>query len=77
MEENIIEPHNPFGGVFDNLWNPKKDEPEYQYTKDPLLMTPEEKEAEIVRVLQWTKMTPEQRAAEAEKRKADKSLQTN
>lgn len=77
MEENIIEPHNPFGGVFDNLWNPKKDEPEYQYTKDPLLMTPEEKEAEIVRVLQWTKMTPEQRAAEAEKRKADKSLQVS
>lgn len=76
MAENIIEPHNPFGGVFDNLWNPKKDEPEYQYTKDPLLMTPEEKEAEMGCVLQWIKMTPEQREAEAERRKADKSLQT-
>ena len=75
MADTIIEPHNPFGGVFDTLWNPKKDEPEYQYTKDPLLMTPEEKEAEMGRVLQWIKMTPEQRAAEAERRKADKSLQ--
>lgn len=75
MADTIIEPHNPFGGVFDNLWNPKKDEPEYQYTKDPLLMTPEEKEAEMGRVLQWIKMTREQRAAEAERRKANKSLQ--
>lgn len=75
MVESIIETHNPFGGIFDHLWNPKKDEPEYQYTKDPLLMTPEEKEAEMGRVLQWTKMTPEQREAEAERRKADKSLQ--
>ena len=51
--ENIVKSHSPFGGAFDHLWNTQKDDLGYQYTKNPTLMTPEEKAAEFGRL--WDK----------------------
>lgn len=77
MTENVVKPHSPFGGAFDHLWNTQKDELGYQYTKDSALMTPEEKAAEFRRLLEWLKMTPEQKRSELEVRKAELPTQEN
>lgn len=77
MTENVVNSHSPFGGSFDHLWNIQKDELGYQYAKDPALMTPEEKAAEFRRLLEWLKLTPEQKRSEVDVRKVELSTQEN
>lgn len=56
------------------MWNTQKDDLGYQYTKNPTLMTPEEKAAEFGRLWDWNKLTPEQKRAELERKKDESDL---